>query len=86
MYGFGDDPEPLDESVSFLEQATLEYLQTLLNDMGQLDRGKGDLTVDGLLFVLRKDPNKLGKNDCAGNRHAFLLFARGSPSISLAEN
>ncbi|CAN1234780.1 Transcription initiation factor TFIID subunit 13 [Linum perenne] len=73
MYGFGDDPNPLPESVALLEDIVVEYVTDLvsipctyslaLQTHKALDVGskRAKISVEDFLYLIRKDPPKLNR-------------------------
>ncbi|KAL7273690.1 Transcription initiation factor TFIID subunit 13 [Rhizina undulata] len=63
MYAFGDDPEPLPESVSVLDEIVTEYIVDMCHDAARmaLQARRNKIKVDDFKFALRRDPKKLGR-------------------------
>ncbi|XP_041018286.1 transcription initiation factor TFIID subunit 13-like [Juglans microcarpa x Juglans regia] len=59
MYGFGDDPNPLLESVALVEDIVLECITDLVNKAQDIKSKRGKLSVEGFLYLIRKDLPKL---------------------------
>ncbi|TYH48917.1 transcription initiation factor TFIID subunit 13 isoform X2 [Gossypium hirsutum] len=57
MYGFGDDPNPLPETVALVEDIVVEYAHKA-QDIGSK---RGKLSVDDFLYLIRKDLPKLNR-------------------------
>lgn len=57
MYGFGDDLNPYTESVDMIEDLVLQFITDIAQKA--LNFGSNDkISVDDLLFILRKDTKK----------------------------
>lgn len=57
MYGFGDDLNPYTESVDMIEDLVLQFITDVT--MKALNFGANDrISIDDLLYILRKDPKK----------------------------
>ncbi len=56
MHGFGDDREPLQESVDLIEQMVVDYMVTLVRQALRVSSTK--LKTEDLLFAVRKDRPK----------------------------
>ncbi|CAI5970002.1 unnamed protein product [Closterium sp. NIES-65] len=61
MYGFGDDPEPLPESVELVEEIVIEYITDLVHRAQEVAARRGRLTTEDVLFLIRKDPRKFAR-------------------------
>mmetsp|Transcript_7030 Transcript_7030/g.11956 ORF Transcript_7030/g.11956 Transcript_7030/m.11956 type:complete len:233 (-) Transcript_7030:284-982(-) len=63
MYGFGDDPAPLQETVAVVEGAVLQYLNAigLRANAIAADSLKSKMDERDVLFVVRKDPPKFAR-------------------------
>ncbi|XP_058188410.1 transcription initiation factor TFIID subunit 13-like [Rhododendron vialii] len=61
MYGFGDDPNPLPETVVLLEDIVLEYVTDLVHQAQDVASKRGKLLTDDFLFLIRKDLPKLNR-------------------------
>ncbi|TYG49503.1 hypothetical protein ES288_D10G099600v1 [Gossypium darwinii] len=57
MYGFGDDPNPLPETVALVEDIVVEYAHKA-QDIGSK---RGKLSVEDFLYLIRKDLPKLNR-------------------------
>ncbi|KAK5820464.1 hypothetical protein PVK06_025511 [Gossypium arboreum] len=61
MYGFGDDPNPLPETVTLVEEIVVEYVTDLAHKAQDIGSKRGKLSVEDFLFLIRKDlpkPNR----------------------------
>ncbi|KAJ3322333.1 Transcription initiation factor TFIID subunit 13, partial [Blyttiomyces sp. JEL0837] len=58
MYGYGDVPNPADDSAEVMEDLLMLYLRDLATKMVKVSTGKR-IKVSDLLHVLRKEPKKL---------------------------
>ena len=63
MYGIGDDPNPLQESVELLDDLVTEYIVDMCHEAAKMaaHARRNKIKVDDFKFVLRKDPKKLGR-------------------------
>ncbi|XP_057460877.1 transcription initiation factor TFIID subunit 13-like isoform X2 [Actinidia eriantha] len=61
MYGFGDDPNPLPESVALVEDIVVEYVTDLVNKAQDVASKRGKLLTEDFLFLIRKDLPKLNR-------------------------
>ncbi|KAL5560977.1 hypothetical protein UlMin_030724 [Ulmus minor] len=61
MYGFGDDPNPLPESLSLMEDIVVEYITDLVHKAQDIGSKRGKLAVEDFLFLIRKDVPKLNR-------------------------
>jgi transcription initiation factor TFIID subunit 13 len=60
MYGFGDDQNPFTESVDLLEDLVVEFVtETTVKGM-QVGR-PGRISVEDVIFLIRKDPKKYSR-------------------------
>ncbi|XP_010268039.1 PREDICTED: transcription initiation factor TFIID subunit 13-like [Nelumbo nucifera] len=59
MYGFGDDPNPLPETVTLLEDIVVEYVTELVHKAQDIASKRGKLLTEDFLFLIRKDFPKL---------------------------
>eukprot|EP00003_Mantamonas_plastica_P026431 TRINITY_DN5401_c0_g5_i1.p1 TRINITY_DN5401_c0_g5~~TRINITY_DN5401_c0_g5_i1.p1 ORF type:complete len:409 (+),score=161.64 TRINITY_DN5401_c0_g5_i1:35-1228(+) len=58
MYGFGDVPNPLPESVSLMEDIALDYMRDLTMKAYNVGKKRRRFQFEDALFVLRKDGKK----------------------------
>ncbi|XWS44102.1 hypothetical protein CRYUN_Cryun15aG0015900 [Craigia yunnanensis] len=61
MYGFGDDPNPLPESVALMEDIVVEYVTDLAHKAQDIGSKRGKLSVEDFLHLIRKDLPKLNR-------------------------
>lgn len=63
MYGIGDDPNPLQESVELLDDLVTEYIVGMCHEASKMatHARRNKIKVDDFKFALRKDPKKLGR-------------------------
>ncbi|XP_059625604.1 transcription initiation factor TFIID subunit 13 [Cornus florida] len=61
MYGFGDDPNPLPETVALLEDIVVEYVTDLVHKAQDFSSKRGKLLTEDFLFLIRKDLPKLNR-------------------------
>ncbi|KAJ0980605.1 hypothetical protein J5N97_008860 [Dioscorea zingiberensis] len=59
MYGFGDDPNPLPETVSLVEDIVVEYITDLVHKAQDVATKRGKLLTEDFLYLIRKDLPKL---------------------------
>ncbi|PVD28192.1 hypothetical protein C0Q70_10778 [Pomacea canaliculata] len=60
MYGFGDDQNPYTESVDLLEDLVIEYITEMTKKAMDVGR-PGRISVEDIIFVIRKDPKKYSR-------------------------
>ncbi|KAI0985086.1 hypothetical protein GJ496_011655 [Pomphorhynchus laevis] len=60
MYGFGDDKNPFDESVDFLEDIVIEYMTNTALRAAAVRQGPR-IQPEDLLFTLRYDERKYSR-------------------------
>jgi transcription initiation factor TFIID subunit 13 len=63
MYAYGDDPDPLPESVQVLDEIVTEYIVDMCHDAARMasQARRNKIKVDDFKFALRHDPRKLGR-------------------------
>ncbi|KAF2302257.1 hypothetical protein GH714_033900 [Hevea brasiliensis] len=61
MYGFGDDPNPLPETVALVEDIVVEYVTDLAHNAQDIGSKRGKLVVDDFLYLIHKDLPKLNR-------------------------
>ncbi|KAG0452881.1 hypothetical protein HPP92_025545 [Vanilla planifolia] len=54
MYGFGDDPNPLPETVALVEDIVVEYIIDLANKAQEFASKRGKLLTEDFLYLMRK--------------------------------
>ncbi|CAN6469168.1 unnamed protein product [Victoria cruziana] len=59
MYGFGDDPNPLPETVALVEDVVVEYITDMVHKAQVFASKRGKLLTEDFLFLIRKDRRKL---------------------------
>ncbi|TVU21020.1 hypothetical protein EJB05_30630 [Eragrostis curvula] len=59
MYGFGDDPNPLPETVALVEDIVVEYVTDLVHKAQNVASKRGKLLTEDFLYLIRKDMKKL---------------------------
>ena len=60
MHGFGDDPNPYNETVDLVEDLVVDFITEM--SLKSMDVGKkGKIHVDDLLFLIRRDPKKYAR-------------------------
>ena len=60
MYGFGDEQNPYSESVDLLEDLVIEYITEMTKKAMEVGR-QGRITVEDVIFLIRKDPKKYSR-------------------------
>mmetsp|Transcript_30119 Transcript_30119/g.39663 ORF Transcript_30119/g.39663 Transcript_30119/m.39663 type:complete len:124 (-) Transcript_30119:349-720(-) len=58
MYGFGDSWEKCPDTVDLMENIVIEYIQSFLEDAGEISQLRGRLDADCFVFSIRKDKRK----------------------------
>ncbi|XP_071724501.1 transcription initiation factor TFIID subunit 13-like [Rutidosis leptorrhynchoides] len=61
MYGFGDGPNPLPETVALVEDIVVEYVTDLTHKAQDIGSKRGKLSVEDFLYLIRKDTPKLNR-------------------------
>ncbi|XP_021904410.1 transcription initiation factor TFIID subunit 13 [Carica papaya] len=61
MYGFGDDANPLPETVALVEDIVVEYVTDLAHKAQDIGSKRGKLSVEDFLYLIRKDLPKLNR-------------------------
>ncbi|KAK2649603.1 hypothetical protein Ddye_017092 [Dipteronia dyeriana] len=61
MYGFGDDANPLPETVALVEDIVVEYVTDLAHNAQDIGSKRGKLSVEDFLYQIRKDFPKLNR-------------------------
>ncbi|KAK4262762.1 hypothetical protein QN277_028276 [Acacia crassicarpa] len=61
MYGFGDDQNPLPESLALMEDIVVEYVTELVHKAQDIGSQRGKLSVEDFLYLIRKDWVKLNR-------------------------
>ncbi|KAG0452775.1 hypothetical protein HPP92_025439 [Vanilla planifolia] len=54
MYGFGDDPNPLPETVALVEDIVVEYIIDLAHKAQEFASKRGKLLTEDFLYLMRK--------------------------------
>ncbi|WOH15847.1 hypothetical protein DCAR_0935393 [Daucus carota subsp. sativus] len=54
MYGFGDDPNPLPETVALVEDIVVEYVTDLVHKAQDIASKRGKLLTEDFLYLVRK--------------------------------
>ncbi|CAA3007590.1 transcription initiation factor TFIID subunit 13 [Olea europaea subsp. europaea] len=62
VYGFGDDPNPLPETLALVEDVVVEYITDLVHKAQDTASKRGKLLTEDFLFLIRKDSPKV--NHC----------------------
>ncbi|XVF14013.1 hypothetical protein REPUB_Repub09cG0019700 [Reevesia pubescens] len=61
MYGFGDDANPLPETVALVEDIVVEYVTDMAHKAQDIGSKRGKLSVEDFLYLVRKDLPKLNR-------------------------
>ncbi|CAI0395928.1 unnamed protein product [Linum tenue] len=73
MYGFGDDPNPIPESVALVEDIVVEYVTDMVSIQFACNRSlqvhkaqdigskRGKISIEDFLYLIRKDTPKLNR-------------------------
>ncbi|KAL1558331.1 Transcription initiation factor TFIID subunit 13 [Salvia divinorum] len=61
MYGFGDDANPLPETVALVEDIVVEYVTEMVHKAQDIASKRGKLLTEDFLFLIRKDLPKLNR-------------------------
>ncbi|KMT09938.1 hypothetical protein BVRB_5g121550 [Beta vulgaris subsp. vulgaris] len=61
MYGYGDDQNPLPESVALVEDIVVEYVTDLVYKAQDVASKRGKLLTEDFMFLIRKDLPKLNR-------------------------
>ncbi|XP_052175720.1 transcription initiation factor TFIID subunit 13 [Diospyros lotus] len=61
MYGFGDDPNPLPETVALMEDIVVEYVTDMVHKAQDIASRRGKLLTEDFLYLIRKDMPKLNR-------------------------
>ncbi|KAK1428133.1 hypothetical protein QVD17_16961 [Tagetes erecta] len=61
MYGFGDDTNPLPETVALVEDIVVEYVTDMVHKAQDIASKRGKLLTEDFLFLIRKDLPKLNR-------------------------
>ena len=61
MYGFGDDPDPMPETVNLMEDIMIDYITDLVHKSQSVASRRGKLTTEDVMFLVRKDSRKFAR-------------------------
>ncbi|KAL9239748.1 hypothetical protein vseg_014041 [Gypsophila vaccaria] len=61
MYGYGDDRNPLPETVALVEDIVIEYVTDMVHKSQDFASKRGKLLTEDFLFLIRKDMPKLNR-------------------------
>eukprot|EP00271_Cylindrocystis_brebissonii_P014571 TRINITY_DN35952_c0_g1_i1.p1 TRINITY_DN35952_c0_g1~~TRINITY_DN35952_c0_g1_i1.p1 ORF type:complete len:182 (-),score=41.68 TRINITY_DN35952_c0_g1_i1:671-1216(-) len=61
LYGFGDDPDPLPETVELVEDIVVDYITDMVHKAQDVALRRQKLGLEDLLFLIRKDPRKFAR-------------------------
>ncbi|OVA16820.1 Transcription initiation factor IID [Macleaya cordata] len=76
MYGFGDDANPLPETVGLVEDIIVEYITDLVHKAQDIASKRGKLLTEDFLYLIRKDMPKLNRCTELLSMHEELKQAR----------
>ncbi|KAF9607248.1 hypothetical protein IFM89_033455 [Coptis chinensis] len=76
MYGFGDDANPLPETVGLVEDIVVEYITDMVNKAQDVGSKRGKLLTEDFLYLIRKDMPKLRRCTELLSMHEELKQAR----------
>ncbi|XP_043721868.1 transcription initiation factor TFIID subunit 13-like isoform X2 [Telopea speciosissima] len=76
MFGFGDDPNPLPETVALVEEIAVEYITDMVLKAQETASKRGKLLTEDFLFLIRKDLPKLNRCTELLTMHEELKQAR----------
>ncbi|KAM3256656.1 hypothetical protein ACQJBY_049215 [Aegilops geniculata] len=62
MYGFGNDPDPLPETVALVEDIVVEYVTDLVHKAENVASKRGKLLTEDFLHLIRKDMRKFHRS------------------------
>ncbi len=60
MHGFGDDPNPYNETVDLVDDLVVEFITEMSLKAMEVGK-KGKIHVEDLLFLIRRDPKKYAR-------------------------
>ncbi|KAI3699271.1 hypothetical protein L2E82_43473 [Cichorium intybus] len=61
MYGFGDDSNPLPETVALMEDIVMEYVTDMAHKAQDIASKRGKLLTEDFLFLIRNDLPKVNR-------------------------
>lgn len=61
MYGFGDDPDPMPETVHLMEDILIDYITDMVHKSQNVASRRGKLTTEDVMFLVRKDSRKFAR-------------------------
>ncbi|CAK9213528.1 hypothetical protein BDL97_18G098500 [Sphagnum fallax] len=61
MYGFGDDPDPMQETVLLMEDILIDYITDTVHKAQDVASRRGKLTTEDIMFLVRKDARKFAR-------------------------
>ncbi|GBG80878.1 hypothetical protein CBR_g31434 [Chara braunii] len=76
MYGFGDDPDPIPETVELVEDILINYITDMVHKSAEVASRRGKLQTDDLVFLIRKDVRKFARVKELLHMHKELKRAR----------
>lgn len=76
MYGFGDDANPLPETMALVEDIVVEYVTDMAHKAQEIASKRGKLLTEDFMFLIRKDPVKLNRCKELLSMHEELKQAR----------
>ncbi|KAJ7571697.1 hypothetical protein O6H91_01G173500 [Diphasiastrum complanatum] len=54
MYGFGDDPDPIPETVMLMEDILIDYITDMIHKSQDVASRRGKLSTEDIMFLVRK--------------------------------
>ncbi|KAJ7524568.1 hypothetical protein O6H91_17G011900 [Diphasiastrum complanatum] len=61
MYGFGDDPDPIPETVMLMEDILIDYITDMIHKSQDVASRRGKLSTEDIMFLVRKDARKFAR-------------------------
>lgn len=61
MYGYGDDSDPLQETMHLVEDVLVDYITDMMHKAQDVASRRGKLTTEDIMFLVRKDPRKFAR-------------------------
>eukprot|EP00793_Prasinoderma_coloniale_P007124 PRCOL_00006976-RA len=61
MYGYGDDADPLKETVDVVEEICIEYILEMTQKAAEIGAEEGKVHVNDLLALVRRHPRKYAR-------------------------
>lgn len=61
MYGYGDDSDPLPETMLLVEDIVVDYITEMMHKAQDLAGSRGRPSTEDIMFLVRKDPRKYAR-------------------------